>query len=1277
MAVRSVGFRLGTEGKAEVVNDFKAVSTAGKSAMNDVAEAAESAAERSARASAEYTERQLASYKRQANAAKLAAAGVESRSTFDAALAQRGSGSQFAGVNLDRSTGAARSSASVFETDFRRQDEEAAAAAKRTADAEALAARAEEDRVAAVTKLRAALDPLSVLQAKFGQDVAQADQLLKAGSITTDEHASALKLYAQRLDDARKSLDGSARADADAEAAANRLRSALDPLWAAQKRYDQELASHANLLARGKITEEEHSSAVAKSKEALDEAKQALEGHGQAAGLSANQMAIAMHMARSFGEQLLYSGNIVQAATAQVGHMMSFLSLDQGGLAAMFGEAGKASEQSSGEIKEGSDKSSAALDGLKDKGREAAEQLVEEHGVGGALRKVTSLLTPMRVGVGLTAAAVALGAKAWLDYSDNVNKLQSLSIGSGALLGLDGAQLEDAAASAAKAGNMAVSAAREIEEVYIQSGNVTKDVLVDLTAATKDFAAATGQDTVSAAKQLDAALADPIKGAEDLAERYGWVNQATADYIAKLVEQNETEKAQRVLTDAVANATAGAANQANVLSRGWDNVKNSAKGAFEWLGKAIDRAAGGGAIEAQIAKLQGERARGPSTWQLITGTSTAEYQAGIDRQIADLRSQAQQAAARGTRNKEISDVAGGSAIVDRYTGADRLGEYRTTVGKLNAALATQSQLSPDQRKAYTDTLSAYTHAIDTFIPAQEKANKLADLDSQIARLKPGAHRAALETQRAEVAMAGQVITAADAERQAHDRGTASLGRARTAHNGHAQALAREAESMEVNTRGSLALADAYLKSSAAGYEAEARRKAATDATRKGISVEEQTRRQLNLQVAEAIANGAKSVSQLRDEAESRKAVLASVVAEMTPVADMNRALADEAALRPLIALRTVAQGDALTKLNEVIDAYRAKLADAHKAEDAFGLTKAMDESTDRIEELRASIADLNRTPLDRALSVANRSANRDADQMHLPASSDDRVKFVRQREREAETKYQADRAVYVRDTLDRQHDQLALSSRDLELAGASDAVRERELTKLSQELEIRRQFPDLAGEDLAKILAGVDAQEKVNAKLKIASAAWSEMRQAGEQFIDDLTNPDGSGLKNLLKDVERELLKLALINPLKNLLLGQKNTTIGSILGAIGGLGGLGGAKTPDYGGGVHEIGHNASGTQDWRGGLTWVGENGPELAELPSGTRITPAADARRLAGANDNGGAVHQHFYLDGAIVDQSLYAQMAAIGDNAALRGAAGGASISEAQTSARRARKLGRF
>lgn len=44
--------------------------------------------------------------------------------------------------------------------------------------------------------------------------------------------------------------------------------------------------------------------------------------------------------------------------------------------------------------------------------------------------------------------------------------------------------------------------------------------------------------------------------------------------------------------------------------------------------------------------------------------------------------------------------------------------------------------------------------------------------------------------------------------------------------------------------------------------------------------------------------------------------------------------------------------------------------------------------------------------------------------------------------------------------------------------------------------------------------------------------------------------------------------------------------------------------------------GRNAGGTDSWRGGLTWVGEAGPELVALPSGSQVYNAQDSRNMGG-------------------------------------------------------------
>lgn len=48
--------------------------------------------------------------------------------------------------------------------------------------------------------------------------------------------------------------------------------------------------------------------------------------------------------------------------------------------------------------------------------------------------------------------------------------------------------------------------------------------------------------------------------------------------------------------------------------------------------------------------------------------------------------------------------------------------------------------------------------------------------------------------------------------------------------------------------------------------------------------------------------------------------------------------------------------------------------------------------------------------------------------------------------------------------------------------------------------------------------------------------------------------------------------------------------------------------------------GRNAGGTGGWRGGLTWVGEAGPELVDLSPGSRVLSAQDSRNAGGVVNN---------------------------------------------------------
>jgi hypothetical protein len=149
------------------------------------------------------------------------------------------------------------------------------------------------------------------------------------------------------------------------------------------------------------------------------------------------------------------------------------------------------------------------------------------------------------------------------------------------------------------------------------------------------------------------------------------------------------------------------------------------------------------------------------------------------------------------------------------------------------------------------------------------------------------------------------------------------------------------------------------------------------------------------------------------------------------------------------------------------------------------------------------------------------------------------------------------------------------------------------------------------------------------------------LNRFGAQLIDDVFNPDnwnnwGDAGKKILHELMMEMLQLAALNPLKNLLFGSSLPTLsggaggggllGNIFGAVAGLfgGSSGGAAAAT---GV--IGPRAGGGNVQAGQLYHVNENGIEgFRPAQSGT-IVPLG---RMRAANDGGGTtVLQTFVLD----------------------------------------------
>lgn len=187
---------------------------------------------------------------------------------------------------------------------------------------------------------------------------------------------------------------------------------------------------------------------------------------------------------------------------------------------------------------------------------------------------------------------------------------------------------------------------------------------------------------------------------------------------------------------------------------------------------------------------------------------------------------------------------------------------------------------------------------------------------------------------------------------------------------------------------------------------------------------------------------------------------------------------------------------------------------------------------------------------------------------------------------------------------------------ELSMVGKSNEARERELTLLQVKQDYLRAGGEAGDAELRILQAQAVALYDQESVLHRISLAQQEFQQFGERTLDSIFNPDnwknwGDLGKSILRDLENEFIKLAALNPLKNLLYGQNNPTLRDIFGIFSKE-----TYSPDVSKSLANIGKNAAGTEYFGGGATWVGENGPEIAKFPAGTKIVPAGRARDLMG-------------------------------------------------------------
>ncbi|GAA3254525.1 hypothetical protein GCM10020258_12330 [Sphingomonas yabuuchiae] len=216
---------------------------------------------------------------------------------------------------------------------------EAAAEAERLAQAEALAARHSRELASQADVLRASLDPMYVAQKRFDDELHRAEALYAAGTISLREYQAAqdlaratLQAHAAQVTGATErerqhalALGQSAQEERDLALAAQQVRAALDPMYLAQLRFDQEMNRADELFRRGIFGMREYAQAQQLARDSLYRHAQTIAGPSAQAQNQAiaqiNRNRIAMqglgYQAQDTFTQLSMNANVFQVVAIQ------------------------------------------------------------------------------------------------------------------------------------------------------------------------------------------------------------------------------------------------------------------------------------------------------------------------------------------------------------------------------------------------------------------------------------------------------------------------------------------------------------------------------------------------------------------------------------------------------------------------------------------------------------------------------------------------------------------------------------------------------------------------------------------------------------------------------------------------------------------------------------------------------------------------------------------------------------------------------------------------
>ncbi len=186
------------------------------------------------------------------------------------------------------------------------------------------------------------------------------------------------------------------------------------------------------------------------------------------------------------------------------------------------------------------------------------------------------------------------------------------------------------------------------------------------------------------------------------------------------------------------------------------------------------------------------------------------------------------------------------------------------------------------------------------------------------------------------------------------------------------------------------------------------------------------------------------------------------------------------------------------------------------------------------------------------------------------------------------------------------------------------------------------------------------------------SIAVSGLQSLNDGLTDAIMNAKSFGdvFGNVAKQVIADLIRIAIQQTIvKNLMSvlggGSGNSLSGALTTASGNVSALAsGIKIPGF----------ASGTNYAPGGIALVGENGPELVNLPTGSKVVPNTKLAAAVGGGTTMVTQVLKFDLSNAVMTPQLLAQMNQMAQQAAVGGAVAGANMAQTNIASKSRRRI---